>query len=369
VTAGLPAAGLRRARAAAQLLAGEPATDPVAAVARVVAVQAQAPGPARLALRPRTTAVTAGDVDRACDNGTLVRTWAMRGTLHMLAAGDARWVTALLGPVFARAGRRRREQLGLDEATCQRALAAIERSLRGGEPLTRAALVARIREHGIAIDPGTQAPPHLLGYAANSGLICRGPDTSRGEPAYVLLEQYVPAAKPLSRQAALAELARRYLAGYGPATAADFRAWSGLPAAEARQAFAALSGEAAEVTAAGERMLVRRDAAPCPPAVPARLLGHFDALLLGYRDRDLILERAYARRVQAGGGIIRPTVLAGGEVAGTWSLERKGAMARAVVRPFGDLPPGSREGLAAETSDLGRFLGHPVELVMTEELG
>jgi DNA glycosylase AlkZ-like len=362
VTAELPAGRLRRARAAAQLLAGEPAADPVTAVTRVVAVQAQAPGPARLALRPRTVAVTARDVGQACGDGTLVRTWAMRGTLHMLAAGDVRWVNALLGPVFARGGRRRREQLGLDEATCGRAFAVIKQALRGGEPLTRAALIARIREHGIAIDPKTQAPPHLLAYAANSGLICRGPDAAGDEPAYVLLAEYVPAARPMARQDALAELARRYLAGYGPASAADFRAWSGLPAAEAKQGFAAVAGEAAEVTAAGERMLVLKDADLCPPAVPARLLGHFDALLLGYRDRDLILDPAYARRVQAGGGFIQPTVLVDGKVAGTWSLDRRGRKVLAVVIPFGELPPGSREALAAEASDLSHFLGCPVEL-------
>jgi hypothetical protein len=362
VTAELPAEWLRRARAAAQLLAGEPAADPVRAVVRVVAVQAQAAGPARLALRPRTVAVTAGDVDRACGDGSLVRTWAMRGTLHMLAAGDVRWVNCLLGPVFARAGRRRREQLGLDEATCERAFAAIEQVLRGGESLTRAVLIARVREHGVAIDARTQAPPHLLAYAANSGLICRGPDAARDEPTYVLLDGYVPAARPMARQEALAELARRYLAGYGPATAAGFRAWSGLPAAETRQAFAALAGETAEVSAVGERMLVLRDADLRPPAVPARLLGHFDPLLLGYRDRDLIVDPAYARRVQAGGGFIQPTVLVDGRVAGTWSLDRRRNKALAVVTPFGGLPPGSREALAAEASDLSRFLGYPVEL-------
>ena len=365
MTAQLPAGRLRRARAAAQLLAGAPAKDAVTAVARLVAVQAQAPGPARLALRPRTSAVTAGGVDQACGDGLLVRTWAMRGTLHMLAAADVRWLTALLGPVFARAGHRRREQLGLDEATCERGFAAIEQILRGGEPLTRAVLVARLREHGIAIDPGTQAPPHLLGYAANSGLICRGPDNARGEPTYVLLAEYLPAAKPMARPDALAELARRYLAGYGPATAADFRAWSGLPAAEAKQAFAVLPGEAAEVVAAGERMLVHKDADLSPPPVPARLLGHFDALLLGYRGRDLLLDPAYARRVQAGGGFIQPTALVDGKVAGTWSLSRKGSKALAVVTPFGDLAPGALEALAAEAAGLSRFLGHPVELAVS----
>lgn len=362
MTGELSAEQLRAARAAAQLLAGKPAKETVTAVARVVAVQAQAPGLARLALRPRTTAVTAADVDRACADGTLVRTWAMRGTLHMLQARDVRWVTGLLGPVFAKAGRRRREQLGLDEATCQRAFAVIGEILAAGKPLARADLIARVREHGVQIDPKTQAPPHLLAYAANSGLICRGPDGDGDEPTYVLLDRHVPAGEPMPREEALAELARRYLSGYGPATAADFRTWSGLPAAEAKQAFAAVAGEMAEVSAAGERMLSVKGASPGPPDVPARLLGHFDALLLGYRERNLILDPEHARKVQAGGGFIQPTVLIDGRVAGTWSLDRKGTMALAAVSPFAKLPPGSWDALAAEAEDLGRFLGYPVEL-------
>lgn len=364
----LSASRLRAAREAAQLLTGKAPDEPVAAVARVVALQAQAAGPARLAIRPRTRGASAEEVDRAGAHGTLVRTWAMRGTLHLLAAADVRWVVGLLGPVFAKAGRRRREQLGLDEATCERAFAALERILRGGEPLVRADIVTRLRDHGVDIDPKTQQPPHLLAYAANSGLICRGPDAEKEEPTYVLMDDYVPPAKPMERQDALAELARRYLAGHGPATAADFRTWSGLPSGEAKQAFAAIAGETTTVTAAGEPMAALPDA-DLEPAVdgesPARLLGHFDPLLLGYRDRDLVLDAAHAKEVQAGGGFIRPTVLVAGRVVGTWSLERTGKQARAVVTPFSRLPRGAREGLEAEAADLARYLGHAVELTVT----
>jgi hypothetical protein len=353
---------LRAARAAAQLLAGAAPEEPVAAVARVVGVQAQAAGPTRLAVRPRTSGVTAGRVDRVVAAGGLVRTWAMRGTLHLLAAGDVRWVVGLLGPVFAKAGRRRRDQLGLDDATCERAFAALGEVLGGGAALTRADLVARLREHGVDLDPRTQAPPHLLAYAANTGLICRGPDAAKDEPTYVLTAHHVPAAEPVARADALAELARRYLAGYGPASVADFRTWSGLSAGEARQGFAAVAGDAVEVTVDGDRLLALPDADLDPPAPPARLLGHFDALLLGYRTRHLVLDPAHAKRVQAGGGFIQPIVLVGGRVVGTWALVRKGGKATAVVSPFGRLPSGSRDALAAEAADLARYLGHPVDL-------
>jgi hypothetical protein len=354
VTGELTAARLRAARTNAQLLGATRPGSVHAAVATVVAVQAQAPGPARLAIRARTTGLTAADVDRACADGSLVRTWAMRGTLHALAAADVRWVVGLFGPVFARADRRRRAQLGLDDETCARACAAIEQVLAGGQRLVRAELIERIGNLGVHVAPGTQAPPHLLAYAANQGLICRGPDVERAEPTYVLLDEYVPPTPALDEDSALAELARRYLIGRGPATAADLRAWSGLPAARVHRAFAAIADELTEVRAAGERMHVVGDVVES--ALAARLLGHFDGMLLGYRDRDLVLDRAFAKRVQAGGGFIQPTVLVDGRVAGTWSLERRGATAKAVVTPFAGLSRRHRDQLAGEAEDIGRFL-------------
>src|SRR5689334_8081193 len=116
---------VRAQRLHAQLLAGPPAADVVGAVDRLVGVQAQSMPPARLAIRARTRGLTAADVDAA----PLVRTWVMRGTLHLVPAADAEWLVALLGPVFRAAYRGRRARLGLDEATCERALPAIERIL------------------------------------------------------------------------------------------------------------------------------------------------------------------------------------------------------------------------------------------------
>ena len=167
----------------------------------------------------------------------MVRTWAMRGTLHMLAADDVRWIIALLGSHFTRTGKRRRDQLGLDPDTCRRGLAAIERVLAGSRPLTRAELMAAIAAEGVAIDPTEQAPAHLVHYAAMQGPMCRGPEVGADEPTYALLDEWVPSAPAVERDEALARLARRYLAGHGPATAADLATWSGLPMPDARAAF------------------------------------------------------------------------------------------------------------------------------------
>jgi hypothetical protein len=352
----LTADEVRALRTRAQLLNGRRAADVVTAVS-AVPVQAQAAAPARLAVRARTVGLRAADVDRATNEArTVVSTWLMRGTLHMVAAADVQWMVQLLGPVFAAAGRRRRAQLHLDEPTCERALTAIEAVLAGSPALTRADLVQRIAEHGVRIDPTTQAPAHLVAYAAMRGLICRGPSIERDEPTYVLLDDWVGTAGSRWPEQPLAELARRYLAGHGAATRQDFQAWSGLPASQATNGFAQIAGELRDIqTAAGPlSALSTMDIRPHrQPA--ARLLGHFDAYLLGFRDRDLILERPFSRRIQAGGGVIRPAVLVDGRVVGTWALHRRGTE-RVSIEPFEKLPSGWQDLLAAEADDVARFL-------------
>jgi Winged helix DNA-binding domain len=350
---------------------GDPTGSAGGAVAGVAAhlggLQAQAAPPARLAVRPRSAGLTAADVDRACADRDVTRTWAMRGTLHLVATADVRWMTSLFGPVFARKDRRRRLQLGLGDELCERALTALASILATSPPLTRTELISGLAVAGIEIDPRTQQPPHLLGYAAARGLICRGPDRPGDEPSYALLDDWAPDAPALSRDDALAELARRYLGGYGPAGRPDFGTWSGLPAADTRRAWELIAAETVPVTAAGAELSALAGAPltgaslEAPPAPPApRLLGHFDPLLMGYQDRALILDPAHARSIQAGGGFIQPTVLADGRVAGTWRLNRGPGRARLVVEPFTALANATRDALAAEAADVGRYLGTDV---------
>ncbi|GLW95598.1 winged helix DNA-binding domain-containing protein [Actinokineospora globicatena] len=284
------------ARTVANGLAGPRAVTVVDAVHRVVGIQSQDVRPARLAIRARTEGLVRSDVDRAVAGGAVVRTWAMRGTLHMVTASDAGWLVQLLGPRFAHAARGRRRSLGIDDALAEAAAEVITTD----EPHNRAELVALLAENGITVDAKTQAPAHLISYAAMTGRIRRGPDRSDSEPTYV---RFDPGA-PVDEAAAVERLAERYLAGYGPATAEDFATWSGLPLGKARAGL-------------GDRV-----AAPvADPGPTTRLLGHFDTYLLGYRSREGIVPPPFAKRVQSGGGFIMPVVLRDGVVVGTWRLE------------------------------------------------
>jgi hypothetical protein len=293
----------RRLRLRAQRL--EPRLEGSAAdvVRAVCGIQAQDARAAALAVRARSVGLTDRDVEAArVDERSIVRTWAWRGTLHLIAAEDLGWVLTLVAPSAIRGTAARWRQLGLDD----RALAAAREALAEG-PVTRAGLIERLAQRGI--DASGQRTPHLLRRMALEGLICHGPGD-----AYVPVEEWIgPLARP-SRDAALAELGRRYADAYGPADARDLAAWSGLPAAEARAARVAFDGAPPH---AG------------PPVV--RLLPSFDTYLLGYRTRELAVAPEHARLVWPGGGWLRPVVAVDGRVAGVWRFNGGRAQVEAFV--------------------------------------
>jgi hypothetical protein len=357
VSAALGAAAIRELRLRAQRLTGPPATAVEPLVAALGGVQAQDPVAAALALRARSRGLDAPAVARARDEDrSVVWTWAMRGTLHLVAAADVGWILGLLGPIFVAAGRRRRLALGLTDELCERALVGLREILAATGPLPRSELVRRLAGCRVTIEPDGQAPAHLVAYAALRGVVCRVGDG----PAYALLDEWLGAApRALSPDQALAELTRRYLGAHGPAGAADLAAWSGIGLRRARRGLELVAGELRAVRiASGPGWMLsgapQRRSRSARPQVA--LLGHFDPYLLGYADRDLVLDRHFARRIQAGGGFVQPAVLVDGRVVGTWRRQRSGDRLDVALELFEELPEGAAGGLEREAADVSRFL-------------
>jgi len=360
---------VRMTRMRSQRLVGRRVRGVAELVRDMVGLQAQNAQAARLSVRPRTDGINAATVIRAYnEERSVIRTWAMRGTLHMIPAEDLGWIVALLGPIFAAANRRRRLQLGLDDEVCGRAIPALRRIIAAEGPLTRADLVRRLAANGVALEPKSQAPPHLIGYAAMLGMICRGPDVEKDEPTYVLVEDWAGRQLALGPEDSLAELARRYVASRGPVGPEDFARWSGLPAGQAKRGFELIAGELQEVRVAGEPAWVMAGPSgrKVSRTVSVRLIGHFDEYLLGYRSRDLVVSPKFAKRIQAGGGFVQPAVLVDGYVAGTWRQQRKKERLVIEVQPFEPLPDETLPALAAEAADIGHFLSTNTELQVAE---
>lgn len=293
----------------------------------------------------------------------------MRHTLHLLTVEDLGWLLPLLGPIFIRASQRRRTTLGLDEETCARGIHVLRNALAEEGPLTRSEIVERLAARGIRLEG--QARPHLIGRAALEGFVCLGPDRG-SEPTYVLLGDWVDPGRALPRDAALAELARRYIGAYGPAGPEDLAAWSGLPVGEARAAWKLVADRLVEVEVAGKTAWMPKERTAWleepPPRYPlVRLLPKFDTYLLGYRGRDPVAAPEYAKRIHPGGGILRPTLLVDGRALGIWNFKRLRDRLEVIVDPFEDLTSSVRAGLEAEIADLAHFLGTRTELTLAPE--
>ncbi len=332
------------ARLGAQLLAGRPARDPRTVVERLLAVQAQDLTGARLAIRARSAGVTVDDVDRSLADRSLVTTWLNRGTLHLVRREDYPWLQALTAPTSRTANARRLVQEGLSIEAADRGTAVIVRALDGG-PLSRRDLRQRLDEAGVRT--AGQAFVHLLIRASLDGRIVRGPMVD-GQQAFVLVEDWLGPPPPFDRPRALAELARRYLAGHAPADERDLATWSGVPLGQARAGLRSIGGELRELP--GGLVTLGRVTVP-RRLPPPRLLGPFEPLLLGWRDRTPVLGEH--RGVVTVNGIFRAVALVEGRAVGTWSLSG----ASVTLRPFAPLDPQDEAALAADAVRLARFFG------------
>jgi hypothetical protein len=342
-----------------QQIASTGFTEVEQVVAWLGAVQAQDYQGARWSIGLRLPGNRAEDVDRAIAGGRIVLTWALRGTLHLVAAADVRWMLALLAPRIVASRASRYRQLGLDERDFSACNRLLERELKGGRRLSRRALLSSLESSGISTDG--QRGYHLLGRAGLDGVICFGPMQGR-EQTFVLLSEWVPRSEPVAREAALRELAVRYFASHGPATLQDFTWWSGLTAADPRSGIAA-AGPDLRREAAGDLISWRADAAP--PRLPAPpftvLLPAFDEYILGYRDRSHAIDRRGLERVRLVNGLAQP-ILVDGRVRGTW----RRTFVKDTVRislSFLDPPDGDeRLAAVAAAERYGRFVGRPVEI-------
>lgn len=332
-------------RLSAQLLAGARARDPVAVAERLLATQAQDIRGARLAVRARSEGLSVADVNRALsEDRSLLVTWLNRGTLHLVRSEDYPWLQALTAPTLRTANARRLAQEGVSPNAAERGIALIERALAREGPLRRGRLRDLVAASGVRTEG--QAFVHLLVLASIRGLIVRGPMVG-GEQAFVLTRDWLGESAPVDRERALAELARRYLAGHGPADDRDLARWSGLPLGVAR---AALKAVAPELHQRDDGLVDLRRRVPTAPLPEPRLLGPFEPVLLGWKSRKLLLGEAESLVVS--GGIFRPFALVHGRAVATWTISRQ----TLELKPFGRLAHTDREALETDASDLMRFI-------------
>jgi uncharacterized protein YcaQ len=337
---------LTAARLTAQLLSGPPAPDPVAVAQRLLAIQGQDQRGARLAIRARSVDVSAADVDRALsEDRSLVISWLNRGTLHLVASDDYPWLHALTAPPHFTSTMRRLAQDGVSPGEVERGVAVITAALAEDGPLTREQLGPRMAGAGVRTEG--QALIHILALVCLRGLAVRGPVVD-GRHAYALVRDWLGEPPAVERERALAELARRYLKGHGPAGERDLAKWAGLPLRDVR---AGLTAIASRLDERDDGLVDLKGRAVDEGALPPpKLLGAFDPVLLGWRSREPLLGRV-ARRVVVG-GVFRPFALVAGRAVATWRMPG----GKVEVEPFKALSASDEVALEAEAADVMRFL-------------
>ncbi|ROS72246.1 winged helix DNA-binding protein [Curtobacterium sp. PhB130] len=348
-------ARLRAMRLAAQGVgvSGGSALD---VVTHMTALQAQDLGQSLWAIGSRALGLTRADVRAAFDRGEFVRSWPMRGTLHVLRPDDLRMLLSLTASRTFTTLTRRAGQLGIDDALVARARDLTVEALGGGRSLDRDGILGRYRDAGI--DPAGGRGYHLLLHLAQEGLVAWGP-TGRVGQELVLLDEWAPATEPVpDRDEALRRTLIGYLRGRGPATEVDAANWTKLPLGDLRRARAA-AGDAVEDL--GDGLLALADRPEPGGVATGQLLPGFDEYLLGYADRSGHLDAVHADRVVPGGnGMFLPMAVHRGQVVGTWKSAERTRDVRTTVTPFVPLAAPAVRALEAAAAHHARFLGLPL---------
>jgi hypothetical protein len=313
---------------------------------RLLAVQGQDPRGARLAVRARTEGVSAADVDRALsEERSLLITWLNRGTLHLVRSEDYPWLHALTTPALLTSNARRLRQEGVSEFAVEKGAATIERALVEKGPMTRPQLRERLDAAGVPT--AGQALVHLLFLATLRGIAVRGPMAGK-EHAYVLVRDWLGEPRPVDREKALAELARRYLVGHAPADDRDLARWAGLPLRDAREGLAAIAKQLVE----RDQGLVELKKTPAPaPLPPPRLLGAYDPVLLGWTSREEII--GPHKTLVTNNGLFRPFAMVEGRAVSTWRL----AGGKVTIEHLGKVKKKDAAALKADAARVLEFLG------------
>ncbi len=276
----------------------------------LLAVQAQDHPGALWAVGLRSGA-TAAEVEAAHSSGAIVRSWPMRGTLHLVAAEDLTWMLSLTSECTVRKAAGGHRQLGLDEASFATAAAVAHYLLGGGRRADRSELLAQFERAGLRTEG--QRGVHLLGYLAYTGLtvLC-----TRTE--YALLDEHVPATIRRTPLEAAAELALRYFTGHGPATVRDLAWWSGLPLTLMREVTERVHDRLERIEVDGIEYLMRPGLRPEADGV--HLLPAYDEYLVGYEDRTAAIPPGGVGGVIGRDNpIFSPTIVTRGRVVGTWA--------------------------------------------------
>ncbi len=300
-------------------------------------------------------------IERAISDGDIIRTHLLRPTWHLVSADDIHWMLELTAQRIRAGMKSRHRVLGLTESHLERSNETIAKALEGKQ-LTRGELISELEKAGIPT-AGDNRASHMFRVAELTGIMCSGA-TDGNKETYALLSERVPKATSLSREAALAALARRYFNSHCPANLNDFIWWSGLSVSEAKQALDLVKSDFVPVAIDSQNYWF-----PNSYEVPEAgehgvyLLPAFDEYLISYKDRSASLPFKDFNKAVFINGIFRPIVVVNGQVKGIWKRTIKKDRVVVETELFCKTGKTTLARIKAAAAKYGRFLGKETEII------
>jgi hypothetical protein len=327
----------------------------------ICGVQAQVMSAAEMQLWARRHDLTRAEIHAALwEKRRLVKTYGMRGTLHLLPTADFSIYINALKKSQVESARRNMSRVGIAEKDVDALNEAAMAALSNG-PLSKGELTARVKPQvGKKLRAVMTQFWNIFRSAFAEGLICYGPESGK-EAIFIRVDQWLPKQKEISEAEAQQILWRRFLRAYGPATLQDFSHWTGLLMKEAKTIWEARPEELLEVSVEGEKaFLLREDydllANNSPEGQVLRLLPLFDPYLLAHADKKHLVSPAQYKRVYRNQGWISPVILLDGKIIGVWSYARRAKRWALEVEPFKKFSKAVRARIEEEAVSLGNFL-------------
>lgn len=328
------------------------------------AIQAQDFTMVKWAFGIRLPGSTAETIEKAINDGEIIRTHVLRPTWHFVSAVNLLWMLELSSPRIRPSLKYRQDFLGLTPGILEKSKKTIKEALTGGKHLTREELITVLKAGGITTDNNSFS--HQLLWAELNGLVCSG-RMKGNKPTYTLITEWVPSVRDLPREESLGKLAAIYFTSHGPATVKDFAWWSGLSAADIRKALETADKELESVVADSTTYWQGKNFSSYEQdSNKAWLLPAFDEFIISYTDRSAVMTGVNHKKAVSDNGVFRPVIVINGQVTGLWKpVNRKD---RITLETAFFKRPLKQMKVAVEEAALnyGTFLGKKTDVIFSE---
>ncbi len=342
-----------------QAIEGKKFKKPEDVVRHLGAMQAQDFNGALWAAALRMEKPDIAAVEKALADGKFIRTWPMRGTLHFVAAEDARWLLDLIMPRMLKViTSRSLQHHAIDEKIIGRCKQIVTKALKGGKTITRSEYYKILEDDGISTK--NYRGLHILGRLAHEQMVCFGPRRGK-EQTFVLFDEWVPKSPKISREESLKRLVIRYFTGHGPAQIKDLNWWSGLPMKDIKQGIELAGKKLTSFEVEGKTYymppLEIRTIRSIRNSSEAFLLPPFDEFMVAYRDRDASLESAHAHHINPGAnGMFAPIMVVNGQIVGTWRKKATKKGIEITTHPFTKFSPAEKKAIDRAIKETSKYL-------------